>query len=995
MNERGITLQTSIVTAVLALAAAATGIVIYNVVRDESKEIDENAASTANLLRFWDVAVDPPDDIDPDGGDDELFGSDPLLIYSGSNYNCAAFGEPGGSLQIVLASTDPPIKYSALQCWGGNEYGQLGVESRDTRTSTVNVNGGFKAVAMGSSNTCAILSIDILQCVGENTYGQLGDADLGAGSYQFQNIVLFDVHAVDVGHAGTICAIAGTDKKVYCWGRNKAGAIFGVNYDYAKSYFPLEIAGITGAEDIVVGETHACAVLSDVIKCWGGDLDFAYAGELGDGNSDADYVFQPQDLDRRVGLGATPRQSYSPRVVSNSQAEVVDKIVAGRQHTCVLTTLGEVLCWGSDNQGQLGRDVSANFGIPERIPNLGGVRDLDAYGDSTCVLTRRYEIQCWGALNFGPVADSPVSQPNSRFISLSVGESHVCAGTSEGNIKCLGAPNKDTRVAIGLSPTAIYNTNIFIPTGIEKDGGIPYQDRTAMLRPNQNDSIPKPKIHLFAGAYHNCVAVEDLDLSNGIKSIKRSGSEAGRTSGEYSAIQCWGSNENQQIQAWKNPSTDTDYGSSHIPILRTMETSFKSIQGGPYNTCIISTIETLFCSGKSSFGELSIFAPLSPGASAPAVAYDAFKNPHGMYPILDEAVFSGVKKVEGADGTLCALVDSLGDGNNKVYCWGENDTAATDGTNRYMFGQDADGNNYPQANSLPKEIRLDYSAETIAAEEKNKGDVGGGYELSEIHIKPTDKIMDIAVGEEFICVLLEQEGPTPTTTNVPPGGRTLCQGNGIYGQLGYVIDGSRNPRSGDYFRVVISSQSFGLLRTTPGFTDIDAGSSHICVEDNSRTGTYNYPRLVCFGRNHMGQAGVNRAVTEDPNPGSEVRVLSDRIWNDYTAIDIAGDTTCYLYDYTSFNLSARVGPVGPVDANGRTDLRCQGALVLDVESAAGTKFVALSTGYEHVCVVVEDSRDGRQEVQCAGDNSKLQLGQPASVSSSTTLQTVQGIQGLG
>ncbi len=53
-DERGITLQTVIVTAVLALAAAGAGIVIYNVVREEAADISENAKEACDPV---DIAV--------------------------------------------------------------------------------------------------------------------------------------------------------------------------------------------------------------------------------------------------------------------------------------------------------------------------------------------------------------------------------------------------------------------------------------------------------------------------------------------------------------------------------------------------------------------------------------------------------------------------------------------------------------------------------------------------------------------------------------------------------------------------------------------------------------------------------------------------------------------------------------------------------------------------------------------------------------------------
>jgi len=84
-----------------------------------------------------------------------------LSIAAGKSHSCA------------LASA------GAMQCWGDNQFGQLGDGRKDTFSRTpVMVSGlssGVVAVAAGAYHTCARTSAGAVQCWGENTYGALGD----------------------------------------------------------------------------------------------------------------------------------------------------------------------------------------------------------------------------------------------------------------------------------------------------------------------------------------------------------------------------------------------------------------------------------------------------------------------------------------------------------------------------------------------------------------------------------------------------------------------------------------------------------------------------------------------------------------------------------------------------------------------------------------------------------------------------------------------------
>eukprot|EP01084_Bolivina_argentea_P154101 268657_1 len=90
--------------------------------------------------------------------------------------------------------------------------------------------------------------------------------------------------------------------------------------------------------DIVAGYYHTCALSTlNKIKCWGAN----YNGQLGYGDN---YI-------RGDGAG---EMGNALLVVDLGTGFYVTDIVAGYYHTCALSTLNKIKCWGANYNGQLG-----------------------------------------------------------------------------------------------------------------------------------------------------------------------------------------------------------------------------------------------------------------------------------------------------------------------------------------------------------------------------------------------------------------------------------------------------------------------------------------------------------------------------------------------------------------------------------------------------------------------------------------------------------------
>jgi alpha-tubulin suppressor-like RCC1 family protein len=207
-----------------------------------------------------------------------------------------------------------------------------------------------------------------------------------------------------------------------CWGADLIDGAIG------RATRPQVIA--TGVRDVALGDTHACVVSAGGdLSCWGWDND----GALGSVPVDVcDGESQEQPCARAPStVGGLPR---------------VTAVAASINHTCALTAGRVVYCWGSNQTGQLGRHTvdtcdqrlcSRQPGVVEGLDRVSALAVGEGFG---CALRDDGKVWCWGSndqgeLGRGTVDDQthlsprPVRLPR-KALSIEAGSHHVCALTA-------------------------------------------------------------------------------------------------------------------------------------------------------------------------------------------------------------------------------------------------------------------------------------------------------------------------------------------------------------------------------------------------------------------------------------------------------------------------------------------------------------------------------------------------------------------------------------
>ena len=349
-----------------------------------------------------------------------------------------------------------------VMCWGSNGYGDLGngtsVDSF-VPDDVVGLSSGVTAISAGDYITCAITSGGGAKCWGNNAGGQLGDGTTTSSSVPVDVVGLTSgVAAIAVGGTHT-CALtnAGGAK---CWGFNGNGELG--DGSTTSSLTPVDVFGLTsGVAAIAAGNTYSCALTTaGGVKCWG----YNGAGNLGNG---------------------TFTNNSTPVNVSGLTSGVAAITTgSGSNHTCALTAVGGVKCWGG-NGGALGNGTTANSPIPVDVTGLAsGQAAVVADGAHSCALGPGAGVKCWGVNVDGELGDGTtttrttpvdVSGLTSGGVGIATGWYSSCATTTAGGVKCWGA-NLYGELGDGTT------TNSLTPVDVVGLGGLATGDHTVCVR---------------------------------------------------------------------------------------------------------------------------------------------------------------------------------------------------------------------------------------------------------------------------------------------------------------------------------------------------------------------------------------------------------------------------------------------------------------------------------------------------------------------------------
>ena len=169
-------------------------------------------------------------------------------------------------------------------------------------------------------------------------------------------------------------------RSILCWGYNGMGQLGDGTASNRST--PTMVSGLSsGAVGIAAGEFHTCALkAAGGVVCWG----YNGFGQLGDGTTTNRSTPTPVS-----GLGGAGLA-----------------LAAGLYHTCALTTAGGVVCWGSNSYGQLGDGTATQRLSPTPVSGLSaGVAAIAADRYHTCAMKTDGGVVCWGSNQFGQLGD--------------------------------------------------------------------------------------------------------------------------------------------------------------------------------------------------------------------------------------------------------------------------------------------------------------------------------------------------------------------------------------------------------------------------------------------------------------------------------------------------------------------------------------------------------------------------------------------------------------
>jgi alpha-tubulin suppressor-like RCC1 family protein len=361
-----------------------------------------------------------------------------------------------GSARVVSAFEHTcVVEETGLYCWGLNRAAQLGLGTRDPgvvgQPALVEAAGDYIEICTGETHTCGLRSGGVLDCWGGNGDGQLGLGDFEArlaptslsGARRF----------LSVACGGNITCALAEEGALYCWGNNGEGAL-GQGEGAAvgrASALPVSVPLGQPARQVSVGQGHVCAVLQGgALWCWGRNSNF------------------------QLGIAPPPQgqQVHTPAAVTG--AGTYQQVSAGQTDTCGVRTDGRLFCWGTDTDfdGRLGLgSTRVDVFEPTQVGAFDDYLEVHASWFHTCARRAQGQLLCWGRNDEGQLGlgdlprryePEPVEPGGPPWEALAVGRFHTCA-VRGGAVHCWGENRNFQQLGLGDSERRYVPTWVPVP----------------------------------------------------------------------------------------------------------------------------------------------------------------------------------------------------------------------------------------------------------------------------------------------------------------------------------------------------------------------------------------------------------------------------------------------------------------------------------------------------------------------------------------------------
>ena len=358
---------------------------------------------------------------------------------------------------------------------------------------------------------------------------------------------------------------------------------------------------------------------------------------------------------------------YADRpVVVTQRSEGWQSVSVGSAHSCAIRTDGQLYCWGSNASGQLGtgtargkcgRASSECEGGPRAVASARRFSSVSAGQRHTCAITTEQGLYCWGenlqfqtATEGEPFVRIPIAvAPSLQFLDVGAGATHSCAVRTNGVVYCwgdgtLGALGRgDTVSSVLPAPIASDQRFVRVRSGRLRSCAIALDGALwcwGLEWESTNGNVDFFHERLRPHRITNLPPVRDVSVSS--SSMCAVGVEG--------TAYCWEANGFAQLGLGNTIGTGTPTA------VLTVE-RFRDVSSGIIQSCGTASDGRALCWGNNSFGQLGVPRP---GEHCGSAALECSTRPTAVF---GEQRFRAV--ATGAGNHSCGVTVR-----SAVLCWG-------------------------------------------------------------------------------------------------------------------------------------------------------------------------------------------------------------------------------------------------------------------------------------------------------------------------------------